>query len=98
MSEELLATLKVQMKHLIDEACDIYIFNISTDTHSRIRMKAAQDFNSRIWILHFDESNAWIASTGAPANNADHYTQVALWENLPVEKMVSPVEMSEDSA
>lgn len=94
MSEELLASLKIQMKHNIDEACDIYMFNISTETHNRIRMKACQDFESKIWIMHFDGTNAWIASTAVPTNNADHYTQVALWENLPVEKII----FEEDSA
>jgi hypothetical protein len=94
MSEELLATLKIQMKHNIDEACDIYMFNISTETHDRIRMKACQDFESKIWIMEFDGTNAWIASTAVPTNNADHYTQVALWENLSVEKLI----FEEDSA
>ncbi len=89
MSEQLLNTLKVQMKHNIDEACDIYMFNISSETHNRITMKAAQDFESKIWIMYYDEeSNVWIASNGTPTNNTEHYTQVALWENLSVEKIV----------
>jgi hypothetical protein len=57
-------------------------------------MKACQDFESKIWIMHFDGTNAWIASTAVPTNNADHYTQVALWENLSVEKLI----FEEDSA
>ena len=38
--------------------------------------------------MYHDGTNVWIASNGTPTNNAEHYTQVALWENLSVEKIV----------
>jgi hypothetical protein len=88
--DEQIAGIKQTMQYNIEANQDVHLYSISVAEHTRIRMKASADFGCKIWLMNEFEGVIHIASVAAPARNAEHYTQVAVWTDLVAEDM--PVE------
>ena len=96
--DERIAGIKQTMQYNIEANQDVHLYSILVAEHTRIRMKASADFGCRIWLMNEFEGVIHIASIAAPARNAEHYTQVAVWTDLVAEDMPVEPDLDSDSA